>query len=71
MDRERLERNQIEVDTPLGTVRFKIARRTGEEVVLNAAPEFDDCARLAEEHNLPIKEVQAVATKAYLEGRQL
>ena len=71
MDRERLERNQVEVDTPLGVVRFKIARRAGEEVVLNAAPEFDDCARLAEEHNLPVKEVQAVATKAYLEGRQL
>ena len=35
-------------DTPLGAVRFKVARRDGE--VLNASPEFDDCVRLATEH---------------------
>ena len=70
MDRERLERDQIEVETPLGTVRFKVARRAGEEVILNAAPEFEDCARLAEQHGLPVKEIQAVATKAYLESRR-
>ena len=29
--------------------------------VLNAAPEFDDCARVAAEHGLPLKEVQAMA----------
>ena len=69
MDRERLDREQIDVETPLGSVRFKVARRAGEQAVLNAAPEFEDCARLAEEHGLPVKEVQAVATKAYLEGR--
>ena len=69
MDRERLERERIDVETPLGTVRFKVARRAGEEVILNAAPEFEDCARLAEEHGLPVKEVQGMATKAYLESR--
>ena len=69
MDRERLDREQIEVETPLGAVRFKVARRAGEDVILNAAPEFDDCARLAEEHGLPVKEVQGVAVKAYLESR--
>ena len=70
MDRERLAREQIEVETPLGSVRFKVARRVGEGAILNAAPEFEDCARLAEEHGLPVKEVQAVATKAYLESRR-
>ena len=67
MDRERLEREQVAVDTPLGIVRFKVARRAGAAAVLNAAPEFDDCARLADEHGLSVKEVQAVATKAYLD----
>ena len=69
-DRERLEREHIDVETPLGTVRFKVARRAGEEVILNAAPEFGDCTRLAEEHGLPVKEVQGMATKAYLESRE-
>ena len=65
MDRERLEREIRSVETPLGAVRFKVARRDGQ--VVNAAPEFDDCARLAEQHGLSIKQVQAIATKAYLD----
>lgn len=65
VQRECLPRETVEVDTPVGRVRFKVARRGG--AVLNAAPEFDDCARLATEHGLSVKEVQAIATKAYLD----
>lgn len=65
LHRERLDREVLPVDTPLGTIRFKVARRGGR--VLNVAPEFDDCARLAAERGLPVKEVQAIATKAYLD----
>ena len=65
MDRERLEREIRSVETPLGAVRFKVARRDGQ--VVNAAPEFDDCAALAPQHGLSIKQVQAIATKAYLD----
>ena len=61
--RECLQRELVTVDTPLGAVRFKVARRDGR--VVNAAPEFDDCAKLAAAHNLPVKEVQAIANKAY------
>ena len=68
MDRECLERESQQLDTPLGLVRFKVARRQGE--VVNAAPEFDDCARLAAERGLSIKEVQAIATRAYWAERQ-
>ena len=32
---------------------------------LNATPEFEDCAKLAAASNLPVKEVQALAMKAY------
>jgi uncharacterized protein (TIGR00299 family) protein len=63
VDREVLGRETITVETPIGAVRFKIASRGGR--VVNAAPEFDDCAKLAAANGLPIKEVQAIAIKAY------
>jgi len=65
MERERLEREMQPVDTPVGTIRFKIARRGG--AIVNAAPEFEDCARAAAERGLPIKEVQARAIKAWMD----
>ena len=65
MAREVLDRESITVTTELGPVRVKVARRGGE--LLNAAPEFDDCVRLASDHQVPTKHVQALAMKAYLE----
>ena len=67
MARECLDRDTLVVTTSLGPVRVKLARLDGE--VLNASPEFDDCVRLAAERGLPVKEVQALAVKAYLEGK--
>ncbi len=67
MTRECLDREIVTVETPLGAVRFKVARRNGE--VLNASPEFDDCARLARERDVPVKDVQAAAMKAFLDRR--
>jgi uncharacterized protein (TIGR00299 family) protein len=66
--RERLEREIVPVITPLGTVRFKVARLG--ETVVNAAPEFEDCLRIASERTVPVKEVQAAANKAYLDHRR-
>ncbi len=63
VDRECLERAIVSVETPVGTVRIKVASRDGR--VLNATPEFEDCAKLAAASNLPVKEVQALAMKAY------
>jgi len=51
------------VQTPVGDVRFKVARRDGR--VVNAVAEFEDCARLAAQSGLSVKEVQALAIKAY------
>ena len=62
MARACLDRAVETVTTPYGDIRFKIARRDGRE--LNAAPEFDDCARLAAEHGVSIKSVQAAAVAA-------
>src|SRR5688500_16186620 len=67
MLRERLARETRTVSTPLGAVDFKVASRDGR--VVNAPPEFDDCARLAREHGLPVKDVQTIALKAWLDSR--
>jgi uncharacterized protein (TIGR00299 family) protein len=64
--RERLEREVVTVDTPVGPVGIKVARFGGR--VVNAAPEFDDCQRLADSRGLPVKDVQALAAKAYLDA---
>ncbi len=65
MDRECLARESLAVETPFGPVRVKIARRHGE--LMNASPEFEDCARVAATHGRPVKDVQAAAVKAYLD----
>lgn len=65
VDRECLDREIVPVQTPLGEIRFKLARRAG--MLVNAAPEFDDCARIARDTGRSVKDVQAAAMKAYLD----
>jgi len=67
VQRVRLGRTITSIATPVGPIRFKVASRDGR--VLNAAPEFDDCVKAAAEHGLPIKDVQAIATKAWLDRK--
>jgi hypothetical protein len=61
--RKVLERQQVEVETPYGKVRMKLASRDGK--ILNAAPEFEDCQKLAAEKNVPLKQVMAAAQAAF------
>ena len=63
VERECLQREIVAVETPAGAVRVKVAWRDGR--VVNAVPEFDDCAKAAEAAHLPVKEVQAMAVRAY------
>ncbi len=63
--RKVLEREQVPVETPYGRVQVKVARRAG--TVVNAAPEFEDCQRLALEKSVPLKQVIAAAEAAYLQ----
>ena len=65
LSRECLDREMVTVTTTLGPVRFKVARRDGR--VVNAQPEFEDLAKLSAERGIPIKDVQALAHKAWLE----
>jgi uncharacterized protein (DUF111 family) len=63
--RECLDREMVTVGTAVGPIRFKVARRNG--TILNAQPEFDDLAKLSAERGIPIKDIQALAQKAWLE----
>lgn len=63
MERLCLDRSFVEVETPYGAVRVKVARRG--EAVLNAQPEFEDLVRLATTHDVPVKQVQAAAIQAW------
>ena len=60
--RETLRRELVGVPTGYGEVRCKVARR--DAIVVNVAPEFDDCTRLADQHGVSVKEVHAAAIKA-------
>ena len=66
-DRECLPRELVTVDIGIGTVRVKVALRDGR--VVNAVPEYEDCAALAVSQHLPVKEVQALAIHALVQQR--
>ncbi len=63
--RECLERESVIVETRFGAVRVKVSRLGGE--VVNARPEFDDCARVASERGVPVREVLESASRAWSE----
>ena len=65
LSRECLDREMVTVTTTIGPVRFKVASRDGR--VFNAQPEFEDLAKLSDQRGIPIKDVQALAHKAWLE----
>ena len=58
-----LAREMVRVETPYGAVAVKVSRLNGR--VLNAAPEFEDCRRIALESGAPLKQVLAAAAAAF------
>ncbi|MGC8879245.1 MAG: nickel pincer cofactor biosynthesis protein LarC [Anaerolineae bacterium] len=54
-----LPRSVEEVETPYGTVRVKVTLWT--EGKTRVKPEYEDCRRLAEQHNVPLREVYRAA----------
>lgn len=62
--RKKLSREVRRVETRHGTVRVKVSR-IGDEV-LTATPEYEDCRRIAEEKNVPLKQVIEDAKTIYL-----
>ncbi|MBN2320008.1 MAG: nickel pincer cofactor biosynthesis protein LarC [Acidobacteria bacterium] len=67
-ERKTLERKFVPVETSYGMVTMKISLMDGR--IINYAPEFEDCRRLASEKDVALKEVQAAALNAYLNNRQ-
>ena len=64
VERTTLDREFVEVSTPYGKVKIKVSKLDG--AVVNFTPEYEECARLARENDVPLKMVQAMAMKAYL-----
>jgi uncharacterized protein (TIGR00299 family) protein len=64
VERSTLDREFVEVSTQYGKVKIKVSKLDG--AVVNFTPEYEECARLARENNVPLKMVQAMAMKAYL-----
>jgi uncharacterized protein (DUF111 family) len=65
VERKALPREYVKVATRFGEVRVKVARDA--DRILHAAPEFDDCRKLAEERNVPLQEVMEQAMLRYQE----
>ncbi len=61
-DRRKLRREVVTVETPLGQVRVKLGRLNGE--VVQAAPEYESCRKVADQAGVPLKAVYAAAQKA-------
>jgi hypothetical protein len=62
-ERRKLRREFITVQTPHGAVMVKVGRLDGK--VLQASPEFESCRRLAEQAELPLKEIYEAALRAF------
>jgi uncharacterized protein (TIGR00299 family) protein len=62
--RRALARTIQKVETPYGPVRVKVAQWG--EGQTKAAPEYEDCRRLAEQHGIPLREVYRAAEAAVI-----
>ncbi len=63
LQRSKLAREFVSVQTGYGEIRIKVGMLDGE--VVNAKPEFSDCAAAAKEHNVAVKTVLDAAMSAY------
>ncbi|HKX29545.1 MAG TPA: nickel pincer cofactor biosynthesis protein LarC [Blastocatellia bacterium] len=62
--REILPREYLTVETGYGPIRIKVARAQDGQVI-NSSPEFEDCRAAAEKNQVPLREVQMAAMRAY------
>lgn len=62
VSRRKLKREIVAVETEYGAVRVKISRVGGKKV--NAAPEYEDCKKIAIDKDIPLKQIYDAAAKA-------
>ncbi len=60
--RKKLTREIREVETGYGTVRIKVSMKDGE--LMSATPEYEDCRKIAETRNVPLKQVIDAAKRS-------
>jgi pyridinium-3,5-bisthiocarboxylic acid mononucleotide nickel chelatase len=63
--RSKLQRRACIVETPWGNVQGKLGWQDGRPAMFS--PEYEDCARLARERGIALREVYAQAQRAYAE----
>ncbi len=63
VERRKLPRSNREVQTSLGIVRVKVVASEGHERLI---PEFEECKRIAEEKDLPLKDVYKILERELL-----
>jgi pyridinium-3,5-bisthiocarboxylic acid mononucleotide nickel chelatase len=63
VQRSKLRREAVTVQTPWGPVKGKRGWREGGPEVFS--PEYEDCARVAREHGIPLREVYAAVKGAF------
>ena len=61
MDRTKLDRRMVEVDTPYGPIAVKEGRRGGK--LLKSAPEYESVRKAAERHGVPLSRVLKAAVE--------
>jgi uncharacterized protein (TIGR00299 family) protein len=67
VERDKLHRKPCTVNTPWGPVQGKLGWLEGRPPVFT--PEYEDCARLARQHNLSLREVYKQAQQSYSEDK--
>ena len=65
-ERRKLKRELIKVQTPFGEVAVKVGRLDGQQV--QTAPEYESCKQLAEQANVPLKQIYEAAIRAAQPG---
>jgi uncharacterized protein (TIGR00299 family) protein len=63
VERSKLQRESVTVETQWGPIRGKRGWRQTEAIVFT--PEYDDCARIARQHGIALREVYAIVRRTY------
>jgi uncharacterized protein (DUF111 family) len=62
-ERRKLKREFVKVQTPFGEVTVKLGKLDGK--IIQAAPEYESCNKLAAKANVPLKEIYAAALRLF------
>ena len=55
------ERENVEIETSLGTINVKVKRLEGQNV--SASPEYEDCRKIALGREIPLQEVYRIVQR--------